>query len=322
MELRDSRILLVGGAGLIGSNIVDLLVKEDVKEIVVFDNFLRGTHANLSNALGDPRVHIIQGDICNRKEIEAAVQGIDGVFLLAALWLLECAESPIAGCRVNVEGNLNVVEACKQAGVSRLVFSSSASVYGNAVTEPMSEEHPLNNRTFYGATKVAMEQMLRAYYEMYKLNYVALRYFNVYGPRQDYEGAYVSVIMKVLDRIEKGKRPILFGDGSQAYDFIYVKDVARANIMAMMSDVSDEVFNITTGIKTSINEIVDMLLDITGSDLKPEYRSAPEVFVTNRVGDPAKARELLGFIPQSSLRKGLEELIAWRTACISEEHVA
>lgn len=319
MDLQDSRLLLVGGAGLIGSHIADLLVKEDVKEIVIFDNFVRGTRANLSNALKDPRVRIVEGDICDREQIEAAVQGMDGVFLLAALWLLECAENPLAGSQVNVGGNLNVVEACRKASVKRLVFSSSASVYGNALIEPMPEDHPLNNRTFYGATKVALEQMLRAYNEVYNLNYVALRYFNVYGPRQDYEGAYVSVIMKVLDRIDRGQPPIIFGDGSQAYDFIYVKDVARANIVAMESDVTDEVFNIATGVKVSINELVRLLLDITESKLEPEYRPASQVFVTDRVGSPEKARRLLGFTAQTPLQKGLEELIEWRSTHIREE---
>ena len=205
MKLHKTRILLVGGAGLIGSHIADLLVKEDVKEIIVFDNFVRGSRANLSNVLDDNRVRVVDGDICNRDQVEAVVKGIDGVFLLSALWLLECAEDPIAGNQVNVEGNLNVVEACKNAGVERIVFSSSASVYGDVMIEPIRENHPLNNRTFYGATKIALEQMLRSYNEMYNLNYVALRYFNVYGPRQDYKGAYTSVIMKVLDRIDDGQ---------------------------------------------------------------------------------------------------------------------
>jgi len=319
MDLQGSRLLVVGGAGLIGSHITDLLVREDVKEIVVFDNFVRGTRTNLANALEDPRVRIVEGDICDREQIEAAVQGMDGVFLLAALWLLECAENPLAGNQVNVSGNLDVVEACRKAGVKRLVFSSSASVYGNALIEPMPEDHPLNNRTFYGATKVALEQMLRAYNEVYNVNYVVLRYFNVYGPRQDYEGAYVSVIMKVLDRIDRGQPPTIFGDGSQAYDFIYVKDVARANIVAMKSDVTDEVFNIATGVKVSVNELVKMLLDITESKLEPEYRPASQVFVTERVGSPEKARKLLGFTAQAPLRKGLEELIEWRATRIHEE---
>jgi UDP-glucose 4-epimerase len=188
------------------------------------------------------------------------------------------------------------------------------------LVEPMPENHELNNRTMYGATKVAVEQMLRAYNEMYGMNYVALRYFNIYGPRQDYRNAYVSVIMKVLDRIDSGLPPVIFGDGSQAYDFIYVKDVARANVLAMSSDVTDEAFNIATGVKTSINTLVQTILKITGTAIQPEYKPAGQTFVTDRVGDPVKARQLLGFSAQTSLPQGLAELIAWRAARIREEH--
>lgn len=319
MELNGSRILLVGGAGLVGSHIIDLLVKEEVREIAVFDNFIRGTRKNLSDALKDPRLRIVEGDIRDRRQIEAAARGVDGVFLLAALWLLQCAEDPREGLQVNVEGNFNVIDACKDAGVKRLVFSSSASVYGNALIDPMPEDHQLNNRTFYGATKVAVEQALRAYHEMYNLNYVALRYFNIYGPRQDYRNAYVSVIMKVLDKIDRNEPPVIFGDGAQAYDFIYVKDVARANLLAMQSDVVDEAFNIATGIKTSINQLVDLLLDVAKSPLKPQYRPADQVFVVDRVGDSQKARKMLGFTPQTSLRDGIKELVAWRARSIAEE---
>lgn len=321
MNLRDTRLLLVGGAGLVGSHIVDQLLKEDVREIIIFDNFVRGTRHNLRNALNDPRVRVIEGDIREREQIRAAVQGVDGVFLLAALWLLHCAEDPRAAIETNVNGSFNVLEACRQAGVQRLVFSSSASVYGNALIEPMPEDHQLNNRTFYGATKVSLEQMLRSYNEMYGLNYVALRYFNIYGPRQDYKNAYVSAIMKILDRIDNQQPPIIFGDGSQSYDFIYVKDVARANVLAMQHTVSDESFNIATGVKTSINALVALLLQITGSNLRPEYKPAGQVFVTDRVGDPTKARKLLGFEPQTSLTQGLAELVEWRAEQIrSEQH--
>lgn len=261
MELKNSRLLLAGGAGLVGSHVVDLLLREDVREIVVFDNFVRGTRKNLASASKDPRLRIIEGDIREHREIEAALRGIDGVFLLAALWLLECAEDPREALRVNIEGNFAVIEGCRNSGVKRIVFSSSASVYGDALISPMPEDHQLNNRTFYGATKVAVEQMLRSYYEMYGLSYVALRYFNIYGPRQDYKNAYVSVIMKALDKIERGEPPVIFGDGTQSYDFLYVKDAARANLLAMRSDVVDEAFNVATGIKTSINELVALLLE-------------------------------------------------------------
>lgn len=312
MELNGARVLLAGGAGLIGSHILDLLVQEDVAEIVVFDNFVRGTRANLEHLAEDARLRVIEADMNDARALADAMEGIDGVFLLAALWLLQCAEDPRAGLDVNITGNFNVIDACRAAGVKRLVFSSSASVYGDALIEPMPEDHPLNNRTFYGATKVAVEQMLTSYNEMYGLEYAALRYFNIYGPRQDYKNAYVSVIMRVLDRLDQGLPPVLFGDGSQAYDFIYVKDVAAANIAAMRSDVSDEAFNIATGVKTSIRELVELLQDVVGSDLEPELQPTSQVFVTDRVGDPTKARDLLGFEARTSLRQGLEELVAWR----------
>jgi nucleoside-diphosphate-sugar epimerase len=319
MELTGKRVLLVGGAGLIGSHIVDQLVRTDVGEIVVFDSLVRGGKANLEDALRDPRVRVVEGDIRDQAALDAVMEGVDGVFLLAALWLLQCAEDPVSGHDVNVTGNLNVLEAARRAGVRRIVFSSSASVYGNAVQTPMTEEHPFNNRTFYGATKIALEQMLRSYHEMYGTEYVALRYFNVYGPRQDYKNAYVSVIMKVLDRLDAGEPPVLFGDGSQAYDFVYVKDIARANVAAMRADVSDIALNVATGVKTSITQIVRILQDICGTSIAPEYRPAAQVFVTDRVGSPAQTRQLLDFTPQTPLREGLAELVEWRAARIRQE---
>lgn len=319
MQLKGKRILLVGGAGLIGSHIVDQLMQTDVGEIVVFDSLVRGGKANLEDALRDQRVHIVEGDIRDSAALDAVMEGVDGVFLLAALWLLQCAEDPLSGHEVNVTGNLNVLEAARRTGVQRLVFSSSASVYGNAVQTPMTEEHPFNNRTFYGATKIALEQMLRSYHEMYGTEYVALRYFNVYGPRQDYKNAYVSVIMKVLDRLDAGEPPVVFGDGAQAYDFVYVKDIAHANIAAMRAEVSDVALNVATGVKTSIAQIVQLLQDICGTSIEPEYRPASQVFVTDRVGSPVRTQELLGFTPQTPLSKGLAELVEWRAACIREE---
>lgn len=319
MNLDGGKVLLVGGAGLVGSHIVDQLLGTDVAEIRILDNFVRGTKANLESALEDPRVHILEGDIRSSTDVTNAVEGIDGVFLLAALWLLQCVDDPRSGLDVNIVGNLNVIEACRAAGVRRVVFSSSASVYGDAMVSPMPETHALNNRTFYGATKVAMEQALRAYNEMYGLDYIALRYFNVYGPRQDYRNAYVSVIMKVLDRLDAGLRPIIYNDGSQAYDFVYVGDIAAANVLAMRSDVSDVALNIATGVKTSIAELTGLLQQIHGSTLEPEYRETSQVFVTDRLGDPGLADRLIGFRAQVPLRTGLEELVAWRAARIRAE---
>jgi UDP-glucose 4-epimerase len=219
---------------------------------------------------------------------------------------------PRKAWEVNVLGTWNVVEACLDLGVKRLVFSSSASVYGNAVQTPITEEHPFNNRTTYGATKIANEQMLRAIYEQHGLPFVGHRYMNIYGPRMDYRGTYVSVIMRVLDRIWAGERPVIFGDGSQVYDFIYVGDTAEANILSMKADCSDEFFNIGMGLGTTINELVQLLLELTGSDLQPEYRPQEQSFVTYRIGSIDKAERLLGFRAHTPLREGLSKVIEWR----------
>lgn len=314
MNLTNSRIVLIGGAGLVGSHIVDQLVEQPVREIVVFDNFLRGTRANLEGALRSPKVKIVEGSMTDRDALARVLDGADGVFLLASLWLGECVNDPRIAWEVNTLGTWNVVEACRAAGVKRIVYSSSASVYGNALHTPMTEEHPFNNRTTYGATKIANEQMLRAIYEQHKLPYIGMRYMNIYGPRMDYHGTYVSVIMKVLDRIFAGERPVVFGDGSQVYDFIHVADVARANVLGMQADCADENFNIGMGIGTTINELVNILLELTGSSLTPEYRAEAQSFVTQRIGSIDKAERLLGFRATLPLRDGLRSVVQWRQA--------
>jgi UDP-glucose 4-epimerase len=311
-NLEESRILVIGGAGFVGSHIVDQLLTEPVREIVVLDNFVRGTRANLSEAAKDKRVRIVEGSITDMTLLAELMQGTDYVFHLAALWLFECVYQPRSALEVNVVGTFNVVEAAHQAGVKKIVYSSSASVYGDAVFTPMTEDHPFNNRTMYGATKIAGEQFFRAFNEQHKVDYAGLRYMNIYGPRMDYKGTYVSVIMKVLDRIDAGQAPIIFGDGGQSYDFIHVADVARANILALKADASDEFFNVGMGVKTTINELVKMLLDITGSNLQPEYRPQEQMFVTHRVGSTEKAAQQLGFQAQVPLEEGLRSVVEWR----------
>jgi UDP-glucose 4-epimerase len=312
MDLNGTRIMLIGGAGLVGSHVVDQLLNEPVAEIVVYDNFVRGTEANLDRARLLPKVRVVNASITDRPALAREMKGIDGVFLLASLWLGECVTDPRSAWEVNTLGTWNVVEACLAAGVKRIVYSSSASVYGNAVTTPMTEEHPFNNRTTYGATKIANEQMLRATFEQHRLPYIGYRYMNIYGPRMDYHGTYVSVIMKVLDRIFAGLPPIIFGDGSQVYDFIFVEDVADANVRGMKADCADEFFNIGMGIGTSINELVNILLEITGSNLQPEYRPEERSFVTRRIGSTDKATRLLRFTARTPLREGLERVVRWR----------
>ncbi len=317
MDIRGKRFVVIGGAGLIGSHTVDQLVQTDVKQIVVYDNFTRGTHENLSSAMRDPRVKIFEagGDITQSDVLQAAMDGADGVFHFAALWLLQCHEFPRAAFDVNVRGTFNVMEACVARGVKRLVYSSSASVYGDAVEEPMTEDHPFNNKNFYGATKIAGEAMMRAFHHRYGLNYVGLRYMNVYGPRQDYQGAYIAVIMKMLDAIDRGEGPTILGDGSEAFDFVAVEDCARANECAMKAEVVDRFYNVGTGTRTSLKEVAEKLLALTGSNQPIQYAPRSQAtLVRNRIGSPARAKADIKFESTTSLDDGLRRLITWRQA--------
>jgi UDP-glucose 4-epimerase len=315
MDLRGKKLVLVGGAGLIGSHTADHLLAEDVKEILIYDNFVRGRVENLTNALKDPRVKIFEigGDITQSDILDAAFDGADGVFQYAALWLLQCHDFPRSAFDVNVRGTFNVMEACVKKGIKRLVYSSSASVYGDAISEPMTEDHPFNNKNFYGATKIAGEAMLRAFHHRYGLNYVGLRYMNVYGPRQDYQGAYIAVIMKMLDAIDRGEGPTIMGDGSEAFDFVAVEDCGLANICAMKADTRDRYYNVGTGKRTSLKELAELILDITGCDRPISYAPRSEAtLVRNRIGCPKQASAEIGFTARLDLRKGLKQLIEWR----------
>lgn len=315
MDLRGKKVVLIGGAGLIGSHTADRLAREDVKEIVIYDNFVRGNRENLKYALRDPRVKIydVGGDIMQSDILQSALDEADGVFHFAALWLLQCHEYPRTAFDVNVRGTFNVMEACVAKGVQRLVYSSSASVYGDALQEPMSEDHPFNNKNFYGATKIAGEAMLRAFHHRYGLNYVGLRYMNVYGPRQDYHGAYIAVIMKMLDAIDKGESPTILGDGSEAFDFVAVEDCAAANVCAMKSEAVDQFYNVGTGTRTSLRELAEQLIQLTGSNQPINYASRSQAtLVRNRIGDPEKASREISFTASIRLLDGLQRLIDWR----------
>ena len=317
MILDGTKLVLVGGAGLIGSHTVDRLLKEDVREVVIYDNFVRGRAENLEEALKDPRVRIydIGGDILQTDILESALDGVDGVFHFAALWLLQCHEFPRSAFDVNVRGTFNVMESCVKKGVKRLVYSSSASVYGDAVTEPMTEDHPFNNQNFYGATKIAGEAMLRAFHYRYGLDFVGLRYMNVYGPRQDYRGAYIAVIMKMLDAIDRGDSPTILGDGSEAFDFVAVEDCALANVRAMQASTSDRFYNVGTGRRTSLKELAELLIELTGSEKPINYAPrSTATLVRNRIGSPKRAAEEIDFTAPIDLREGLEKLIAWRAS--------
>ncbi len=318
-DIRGKTICVIGGAGFIGSHVVDELLTRDVKQVIVYDNFCRGTVDNLTDALRDPRVRIFEagGDILHSDVLHAAVGESQCVVHLAALWLLQCHEFPRVAFDVNIRGTFNVLEACQANSIERLVYSSSASVYGDAVELPMTEAHPFNNKTFYGATKIAGEAMARAYADRYGVSYAALRYMNVYGARQDYKGTYIAVIMKILDRLDRGLPPVLVGDGSAAYDFIYVSDCGRANVLALESDVSDECYNVGSGTRTTLRELTELILELRGSDAAIQYQPADRVFVTNRVGCPEKAARELDFRTTVTLRDGLAKLIAWR-----DDHLA
>ena len=321
MDIRGKKLVVIGGAGLIGSHTIDQLVQQDAKEIVIYDNFVRGTHENLANALKDPRVKIFEagGDILQTDILHAALDGADGVFHFAALWLLQCHEYPRTAFETNVRGSFNVMDACVAKGVKRLVWSSSASVYGDAVTEPMDENHPFNNKNFYGATKIAAEAMARAYHHRYGLNHIGLRYMNVYGPRQDYKGAYIAVIMKMLDAIDSGHGPTIYGDGSEAFDFVAVEDCARANICGMTADATDRFYNVGTGKRTSLKEVAEMLLNLTGCNQPIKYAERSQAtLVRNRIGDPKRASKEIGFTAGIELSEGLKRLIEWRKTHIEQ----
>ena len=314
---RDQRVLVTGGAGLIGSHIVELLVEGreglTADEIVVLDDFTRGRHENLSSCIGNGKVAIVEGDLRDRRLVTEVMRGIDIVYHQAAIRITQCAAEPRVALEVLVDGTYNVIEAAQQAGVKKVLAASSASVYGLADEFPTPESQaPYANRTIYGAAKAFNEGLLRSFHETYGLNYVALRPFNVYGPRMDAYGAYTEVMIRWMERIAEGRPPVIFGDGSQTMDFVYVEDVARAYIFAAKADVSDVVCNVASGVETSLKELAVALVRAMGSDLEPEYGPERKVnAVRRRLADTSKAHELLGFDARVSLEEGLERLVAW-----------
>jgi len=313
----DKRVLVTGGAGLIGSHIVDLLVNERDRwgcfEIVVLDNFVRGRRENLASAMAHGSVTIVEGDIQDRELLAEVMQGVDVVFHQAAIRITQCAEEPRLALSVLVDGTFNVLEEAAQAGVKKVIAASSASVYGLAEEFPTSEHHhSYNNRTVYGAAKTFNEGLLRSFHETYGLDYVTLRYFNVYGPRMDVYGAYTEVLIRWMERIDAGRPPLILGDGKQTMDFVYVEDVARANILAAQADVTDEVCNIASGVETSLNDLATALLRVMESDLQPEYGPERKVNgVSRRLADTRKARRLLNFETRVPLEEGLRQMVAW-----------
>ncbi|MCY1138175.1 NAD-dependent epimerase/dehydratase family protein [Actinoplanes sp. Pm04-4] len=313
VEIEGARALVTGGAGTIGSHVVDELVRGGASEIVVLDNFVRGRKENLTWALDNGNVTLIEGDIRDRALVEQSTQNKDLVFHLAAIRITQCAEEPRLANEVLVDGTFNVVEAAAEAGVKKLIASSSASVYGLAEQFPTTERHhPYNNDTFYGAAKAFNEATLRSFHAMKGLDYVALRYFNVYGPRMDIYGLYTEVLIRWMERIESGTPPLILGDGLATMDFVHVADIARANILAARADVTDEVFNIASGTETSLRELAQALSDVMKSDLEPEFGPARAVNgVTRRLADTSAAADKLGFRSELSLHEGLQGLVDW-----------
>jgi UDP-glucose 4-epimerase len=313
VALRGGRALVTGGAGTIGSHVVDRLLEAGCGSVVVLDNLVRGRRANLAGALAGGRVELVEGDIRDRGLLAELTAGTDVVFHLAAIRITQCAEEPRLANEVLVDGTFNVLEAAAAAGVKKVVASSSASVYGLAEQFPTGERHhPYNNDTFYGAAKAFNEAMLRSFRAMYGLDYVALRYFNVYGPRMDIHGLYTEVLIRWMERIAAGTPPLILGDGTQTMDFVHVADIARANILAATADLTDEVFNIACGVETSLNELAKTLLEVMGSDLPVEYGPPRAVNgVTRRLADISQAESRLGFKAEMQLREGLADLVAW-----------
>ena len=309
----SGRILITGGAGLIGSHIIDELLRRGATDIVVLDNFSRGRLQNLGDALPTGRVRVVEGDIRNQRDVEGAIAGVSLVFHEAAIRITQCAEEPRLAKDVLVDGTFNVLEACVQAKVKRVVAASSASVYGLAEEFPTDESHhPYGNRTLYGAAKVFNEGLLRSFNDMYGLNYVALRPFNVYGPRMDTHGAYTEVMIRWMDAIDSGRAPTIFGDGTDTMDFVHVTDVAQANMLAALSPATDAVFNVGTGVETSLDELARKLLGVMGSQLQPQHAEARKINpVSRRLASVEEASRVLGFRAAVSLEEGLRDLVGW-----------
>jgi len=317
-KLKNTKVLVIGGSGFIGGFVVSELLKHEISELVIYDNFARGKSANIVESLKDPRcsVYPFGGDVREVDILDTAMKGVDYVFHLAAMWLLHCKDFPRTAFDVNIGGTFNVLEACVKNNVKKLISSSSASVYGDALEVPMTESHPFNNKNFYGATKIAGEAMATAFNDRYDLEVVSLRYMNVYGPGQDQHAVYSGVVPIMLNKIEAGEKPVINGDGSQAYDFIYVEDVAKANICALESDTKSGNYNVGTEVQTTIKDLCDTILDLKKSNLKVEYvpYSADDsrALVQNRIGSRKKAEKDLGFFYNDTLRDGLKKLITWR----------
>ncbi|MDP8264941.1 MAG: NAD-dependent epimerase/dehydratase family protein [Candidatus Aceula lacicola] len=315
-DLKKSRVAVTGGAGCIGSFVVDEVIKRGVKEVVIVDNFTRGLKKNIEPAIASGCARLVDGDIRDFDLMKKTFKGIDYCFHLASLKIIQCVDEPRHALEVNVDGTFNVLEACADNNVKKAVFSSTASIYGQADIFPIKEtHHPYNSHTLYGAFKVANELMFQSFYQMRGLKFNTLRYFNVFGPRMDAHGKYTEVLIRWYRLIKEGKQPLIYGDGKQTMDFIYVEDVARATVLALTADIYNGVFNCANGKETSLEELCCALLEVMGSDLKPKYVPIPEdrnkIEVIRRLADVSKAKEEINFKAQVTLKEGLKELVKW-----------
>lgn len=313
-DLSGSKILVTGGAGFIGSRTVDMLLESGCGGIVVVDDMVRGRRENLSNAMATGKVRLIQGDICDRELMAELIRGTDTVFHLAALRITQCAAEPRRAMDVMVGATYDLLELCVQAKVRKVVMASSASIYGMASRFPTDEDHnPYDNRTLYGAAKSFAEGLLRTFNEAHGLDYVAMRYFNAYGPRMDIHGRYTEVLIRWMERIEAGLAPIVFGDGAQTMDMVHVDDIARANVLAARAAASDVVLNIGSGEETSLLELAELIAkEMGGGQLRPIHEAERSVNpVPRRLADISRAAAQIGYAPTISLEAGLSGLVAW-----------
>ena len=309
-KIKDSTIFVSGGAGFIGSYVIEELLIHQPKKIIILDNLIRGSFENMKGFINDPRVEFIEGDIRNNELLEKCIEGSDYVFHMAALRINACAANQQEGFEVMIQATFNIANLCLKHKVKKIIYSSTASVYGLAQHFPTPEtDNPYNNQTFYGGAKIWGEQLFRSYKFMHNMDYVALRYFNVYGSRMDTDGKYTEVMIKWLDCIRDNKQPAIYGDGTDSMDFVHVKDIARANVLALISDVTDEAFNVGDQIETSLSDLLNALLKVNKSQLKPIFKEANSINpVSRRLADISKA---LGYKPAIMLEKGLKELTDW-----------
>lgn len=319
MSIQGTTVLVTGGAGFVGSHIADLLIKEKPKEIIILDNLVRGSRLNISHLLSNKNVRFIEGDIRDKELVGKLIRKTDYIFHQAAIRLLKCAQDPRLCNEVMIDGTFNVLEAAVKNKVKKMIMASSVSVYGEPSYTPMDENHPYNNTTMYGAAKIANEHMALAFNKMYNIPIVLLRYFNVYGPRMDILGAYTEVLIKWLEKLDARESPVIHGDGKQALDFVCVEDVARANILALESDIQWGIYNIGTGKSTTLKKLADILIQLTNADvsgvLQPDVKRP---YVQKRRADTRKTEKDLGFKARISIEEGLKRLIEWRKKRLKE----